>query len=107
MPNILNQNPIIIEVAQTSYKAAVAATLGTLFTLRVQSITWQNPAKAGDVLLICDPASGNTLYRAVAYLPYSGAPGAVPQEKLFVPARLWVDFEVPQIDSGILEIGTI
>lgn len=105
--NNLTQNPIIIESPQGSFKTAVAGTLGAFFTIRVQSLVWQNPHAAGDVLLICDPATGNTLYRAVAYLPYSGAPNAVPQVKEFVPAKLWSDFEVPEIDSGILEITLV
>jgi hypothetical protein len=67
-------------------------------------LSWQKPAAAGDTLIILDPVSGSTLYKAIAYLPYSGAPNAVPQEKLFVPPRLWQDFEVSQIDSGTLEI---
>ena len=100
MANLLAQNPIYIDTAFQSYKAAVAAALGTLFTLRVHSIRWIGPAAVGDQVIFEDPAGGSQLYimrNTVANGPdiladWSAAP------------RLWRDFGVAQISSGKLEI---
>jgi hypothetical protein len=104
MANNLYTNPVTIESPQSSYKAAVASILGSLFVVRVNKVLWTSPKNAGDTLLIIDPQSGNNLLRMVAVLPYSGAPAAVPQVQDYVPAKLWSDFAVDQIDSGVAEL---
>jgi hypothetical protein len=101
MANLLNSNPIIITGVLASYKAAVAATLGTLFTLRIERIFWRTPNIAGDVCLITDPANGANKMRLVCevtkisqIVDWSANP------------KMWSDFCVDQLDSGELEIYT-
>jgi hypothetical protein len=102
MANLLNQNPIILTgIMASSYKALVAATLGTLFTLRIEKIYWRSPIVAGDQLLIVDPGSGNTL----AHMRCENAQQSQVLDWNANP-RLWRDFQVVQLDSGELEIYT-
>lgn len=102
MANLLNQNPIILTGTQTSYKAAVAASLGANWVLRVTKIYWYNPIIAGDVALIIDPASGQNLERLRCE--------AANQSQIIdwsANPKIWRDFAVVQLDSGILEIHTV
>lgn len=100
MANILTQNPIIITSAMTSsYKSAVAASLGTLFTLRVEKIYWEQAVAAGDRVRIIDPGSGNELGSF-----YSTATNSNYTIDWTPNPRLWQDFRVSQIDSGTLKI---
>lgn len=102
MGNLLNQNPIMLTNTQTSYKAAMAATLGTLFTLRIEKIVWENPGATGHVALIIDPATGNNIARLIA----QGA--GIPQILDWsAKPKLYSDFAVVQLDSGILQIYTV
>lgn len=101
MANRLNTNPIMLTGTQTSYKAAVSATLGTLFTLKVTKIYWYNPTTIGDVALITDPQSGQELLRLRCetanqsqLVDWSAHP------------KLWRDFAAIQVDSGDLYIYT-
>jgi len=82
-----------------SYKAAVAATLGTLFTLRVEKIYWFNPAAIGDVVNIGDPISGLTLLNLRCEVANQT------QVIDWTPnPRLWQDFEIDTFGSGTLYI---
>ena len=95
MANALDQSPIYIDTAFTSYKAAVAAVLGTLFQLRVFSIRWVGPAASGQVLEFVDPSSGRQMYMMTS--------GANQQDVLAdwsAAPRLWRDFGVPAVPSG-------
>jgi len=100
--NSLNTNPIVTTGAQSSYKAAVAASLGTLFTLRVREIRWLSPNNVGDVLLITDPQSGQELCRLVC----STAKQDVVEDWNANPHE-WRDFAVTQQDSGRAYIHTV
>ena len=60
MSNSLLTNPIILDSALPSFKAAVASTLGTKFTLVVTKLQWANPG-ASHSLTITDPNSGSVL----------------------------------------------
>lgn len=102
MPNLLNQNPIIItSVMASDYKSQVAAMLGTLFTLRIEKIYWENAKSVGDFFRIIDPGSGVEL--AATYSVAAGANYVVD----FTPnPRIWQNFRVDQLDSGTLKIYT-
>lgn len=99
MANALAQNPIIIDSTLASYKAAVAASLGTLFTLRVYSVAWVGPGASGHQVEIINPQSGQQLFVANA----SAAGQDVIRDWSSAP-RLWSDFGVPLIQSGKLYI---
>lgn len=100
MPNLFSQNPIIItSVMSSSYKSLVAASLGTLFTLRVEKIYWEDAIKAGDRVRIIDPQSGNELSSF-----YNVAAGSNYVADYTPNPRIWADFMVNQIDSGTLKL---
>lgn len=99
MANALAQNPIIIDSTLASYKAAVATALGTLFTLRVYSVTWVGPGAAGHQAEIINPQSGQQLL-----LMNANAAGQDVVRDWSAAPRLWSDFGVPKIDSGKLFI---
>ena len=100
MANQLTLNPVILTgTMATSYKAATATTLGTLFTVRVQQIRWFDTIAVGDVALIIDPQTGNHLLS----LRCITAGQAIVVDWSAQP-RLWRDFQVIQHDSGRLYI---
>lgn len=99
MANILTRCPIYVDTAFASYKAVVAAALGTLFTLRVFSVRWVGPAAAGQVVEFIDPQSGNQLYAMT-----SASAGQDVLADWSAAPRLWADFGVPQVPSGKLYI---
>lgn len=101
MANTLTTNPIILSGVQTSYKAAVASILGTLFTLRVEKIYWFQPATVGDEALIINPQSGQTLLRLRCEVA-----GQSQVIDWTANPKLWQDFGVNQLDSGSIEIYT-
>ena len=100
MANLLSQNPIIVTSAMlSSYKSSVATTLGTLFTLRVEKIYWEDAVTTGDRARIIDPGSGNELASF-----YNVANGSDYVADYTANPKLWADFRVSQIDSGTLKI---
>lgn len=102
MSNNLTSNPIVITGSMaSSYKASVAASLGTLFTLVVEKIYWENPATPGDQVLIGDPGSGQTLLN----LRCETANQSQIVDWTANP-RLWRDFEINTFNSGTLYIYT-
>ena len=100
MANSLTANPIIINVTQTSYKAAVAAntTQGSPITLRVARVEWFSPATVGDQAVIIDPASGKEWLRMKCEVAL--------QSQIWPVNELWSDFAVVQLDSGVLKLFT-
>lgn len=100
--NVLNSNPIVVGTVMTSsWKSNVAATLGTLFTLLVEKISWEN-APASGYVRIYDPQSGNEL--ASLFAP--GAGNVVVDWS--ARPKLWQDFRVAQIDGGgLVKIYTL
>lgn len=101
MPNSLTENPIVIQAVQGSYKAAVAASLGTLINLRIEKIYFFNPTAIGDTALIIDPASGATLARLRCEVAN--------QSQIIdwtAKPKMWADFAVSELDSGTLYIYT-
>jgi hypothetical protein len=96
MANLLNQNPIIINSVQSSYKAATVSTLGTPSSLRVRKVYWWNPTAVGDQVIIIDPSNGKH---------WLDLRCEVANQSQFIPlSELWADFAVVEIDSGTLEI---
>jgi len=100
MANIYTRNPIYVDTAFQSYKAQVAATLGTLFTLIVTKVRWVGPAAVGDQVVFDDPQGGNQLL----VMRNTVAAGPDVEEDFSASPRLWLDFGVPQIASGKLFI---
>jgi hypothetical protein len=98
----LTTNPIVIGAVMASdYKSQVLASLGSLFTLRIEKIFWENAVTKGDYARIIDPGSGNeiaTIYNVSAnssyVIDYTPNP------------RIWQNFRVDQLDSGTLRIYT-
>ncbi len=87
-------SPIIVSASMSqSYKAATASALGTLRTLIVQKLRWENPG-ASQTLSIGDPISGNIL----ALLKSNASGEDVIEE--FIPERLWSDFEINSLPAG-------
>ena len=101
--NLLTRNPIIVVAPMaSSYKSAVATTLGSLFTLQVAKIQWSDAVSVNDFVRIIDPGSGellqeiqNVAANSNYFIDFSARP------------RLWRDFRVSQIDSGTLYIYTV
>lgn len=100
MANNLLQNPLVITAAMASgYKALTASTLGTLRTVRITKIYWENPASVGDTVNIEDPSSLIT----IANLRCDTA--NISQVLDWTARPLLVaDFQVSQISSGTLYI---
>ncbi|MHB8501496.1 MAG: hypothetical protein ACYDHE_11200 [Candidatus Acidiferrales bacterium] len=96
MANILNRNPIYIDTAFQSYKAAVAATLGTLFTLIVTRVLWVGPVAIGDEVIIDDPHGGAQLL----LLRNTVTNGPDIERDYSASPLLWADFGVPQMPAG-------
>jgi hypothetical protein len=96
MANNYVANPIRIDTSFQSYKAQVAATLGTLFTLIVTKVRWVGPGAVGQ-LVIDDPQGGEQL----AVMSNSSAAGPDLEEDFSASPRLWRDFSVV-IPGGVL-----
>jgi hypothetical protein len=106
MANSLNTNPIRIDtIMATSYKAAVAATLGTLTTLTVKQVRWLDVGAAGDEVLIIDPGSGQELLHLRSTLAAAGTVEVVSDWS--GSPRLWRDFQVVQLTNGRVDIFTL
>lgn len=101
MANALNQNPIILTGTQTSYKAAVATSLGTLFTLKIEKFYWEDPITIGDQVVLIDPQSGAEKLRLRCEVA-----GQSQVVDWTAAAKLFNDFAVVQLDSGKLYIYT-
>ena len=103
MSNLLTANPMVITAAMASgYKALVASSLGTLSTLRIDKIYWENPLTAGDTVTIIDPQD------SIAMLPLRCEVAGQSQViDWSARPKLWRDFQVSQISSGTLYIYTI
>lgn len=104
MANNLFANPMVITGSMaTSYKTqmAVAGKIGTLFTLIVEKIYWENPITPGDQVTIGDPNSGLTLLN----LRCENANQSQVLDWTANP-RLWQDFEIDTFGSGTLYIYT-
>lgn len=99
MANSLNTNPVVYTAVAASYKAAVALSQGTLFTLQIKKIVWEAPTNVGHVAQIVDPASGRLLYRAQC-----AAINVGDTQDWTTHPQLWADFEVARLDSGNLFI---
>lgn len=99
MPNNLNSNPLVIQNSVVSYKTAVTASVGTLFSFRVMKVYWENPGTIGDVVTIGDPASGMTLLNLRCEV--AGQSQVVDWTAFPV---LWRDFSIDTISSGTLYI---
>jgi len=99
MANQLNQSPIIINAAMASYKAQVAATLGTLWVLRVERVYWEGPSTVGHQVVITDPANGARRMNLECAVANQGI-----DLDFTANPKLWSDFAVVQIDSGNLYI---
>lgn len=83
------------------YKASVAASLGTLFTLKVEKVYWKSPVAQNDQVTIGDPASGLTLLN----LNCESA-GQSQIVDWTADPKIWRDFEINRFDSGTLYIYT-
>lgn len=102
MATNLFTNPMVItgSLAQ-SYKTSVASQIGTLFTLVVEKIYWENPTNVGDQVLIGDPASGATLLNLRCE--------TANQSQIIdwtANPKVWRDFEINTFNSGTLFIYT-
>lgn len=95
MANALTRNPVEIDTAFASYKAATASTLGVLTTLRIAKIRWVGPAAAGQQVEFIDPAGGNQLS-----ILTSGSASTDVEQSFDASPRIWADFGVPQVPSG-------
>ena len=100
MANSYAVNPIRIDTTFQSYKAQVATTLGTLFTLIVTKLRWVGPGAVGAVV-VDDPQGGEQL----AFIQNSSANGPDIEVDFSASPRLWRDFSVV-IPSGVLFVYT-
>ena len=98
MANLYAQNPLYIDTAFASFKAAVASILGTLFSLTVVKWRWVGPAAVGDQVEVVDPQSG----RQILLMRNTVANGPDVVEDWSAQPRLLADFGVPLINSGKL-----
>lgn len=101
MPNNLAANPMVISGSVTGYKTLTASALGTLRTLIVEKLYWENPATIGDSFTIGDPISGLVLaaFRCEVanqsqLLDWTSNP------------KMWQDFAIDAFPSGTLYIYT-
>ncbi len=99
MANNLNSNPINLTATQTSYKAAVATSQGSPFTLLLKSVYWEQPNAVGDGFLLIDPNGGREILR--------GRCEVAGQSQLFPLNMMVSDWACDQLDSGNLKIYTI
>ena len=102
MANNLVANPIVLTGSMSQgYKAATASALGTLQTLKVEKIYWENPGTIGDTITLGDPISGLTLLALRCEVAN--------QSQLIdwtSNPKLWQDFEINSFPSGTLYIYT-
>jgi hypothetical protein len=98
MANSLTTNPIILTGTQSSYKAAVASSLGTLFVLQVTRVYWFDPTAVGDEFVLIDPSDGHEWLR--------GRCESAGISQIFVINKPWSDFACVELDSGSLRIYT-
>lgn len=101
MANSLLTNPIILDsLMATSYKTQVAASIGTLFVLRIEKVYWYAPVTSGDTFVLQD-GNGNILVQGIC----SGT--NISQIFDWTPApKLWPDFRLTTLTSGKIEIYT-
>lgn len=99
MPNVLTANPVVITGVQPSYKAAVAASLGAFYNLRIEKVYWETPVTVGDTVTITDASGSQTILNLRCEV-------AAQSEIVDWSAnpRYVADFAVPQISSGTLYI---
>jgi hypothetical protein len=97
MANSYSTNPIVLTAGVASFKAASASVLGTLNTLIIQKIYWENPG-ISQTLSIGDPISGTVLQ-----LLKSDTTGEDVNVD-YVPPRLWSDFSVDVWPGGTVQI---
>jgi len=101
MANDYISNPILIDTAfSEGWKAEVAATLGSPLTLMVTKVEWYKPVTIGDQVKILDTSQAST-----DLLDFT-CETALQSQVMDWTARpiLWRDFQVTQIDSGVLKI---
>ena len=102
MANTLNANPMVITGSlATSYKTATASSLGTLRTLMIEKVYWENPLNVGDTITIGDPNSGQALLVLRCEVAN--------QSQLIdwtANPKLWIDFEINAFPSGTLYLYT-
>lgn len=99
MSNSTNTNPIVYTAAAGSYKAAIAATLGSPSTLLISKIYWFDPTTIGDQVLLTNPQSGQNIIRLRCEV--AGQSQVVDWS---TRPKLLQDFAIPQLDSGVLYI---
>lgn len=98
MSNSLLTNPIVLDSALPSFKAAVASTLGVQFTLVVTRLQWATPG-ASHTLTITDPASGTVL----AQLDSDASSADVEMDWTAYP-RIWDNFSIGAPAAGKLYV---
>ena len=89
-----------MDSALASYKAAVASSLGTKFTLVVTRLRWVTPG-ASHSLSVTDPNSGTVL----AQLDSDAGGGDVDMDWTAYP-RIWDDFSIGVPAAGKLFVYT-
>ncbi len=99
MSTTLNTNPLFIQGSVTGYKAQTASALGTLRTLEIQRIRWNNPG-ISKTLSIGDSVSGTVLEQMTSNTAGEDI------EIDYVPTRLWQDFAIDIFPGGTLLIFT-
>lgn len=98
MSNSLLTNPVVLDSSLASFKAAVASTLGTNFTIVVTRLRWVTPG-ASHTLTITDPASGAVL----AQLDSDASSADVDMDWTAYP-RIWDDFSIGAPAAGKLYV---
>jgi hypothetical protein len=100
MATNLNANPIFVQGSVTGYKSQTQTAQGTLRSLEVQRIRWQNPG-VSKTISIGDPVSGTVLEQMTSNTAGEDV------EIDYVPTRLWQDFAIDTFPgSGTLLIFT-
>jgi hypothetical protein len=99
MSTTLNTNPLFIQGSVIGYKSQTASALGTLRTLEVQRIRWNNPGTS-KTLSIGDPISGTILEQ------FTSDTTGEDIEIEYIPTRLWQDFAIDIFPGGTLLIFT-
>jgi hypothetical protein len=97
----LAANPMLINGSVTGYKTQTAAALGTLRTLLIEKIYWENPVNIGDTVSIGDPVSGLVLLVLRCEVAN--------QSQLIdwtTNPKLWQDFAIDSFPSGTLYLYT-
>jgi hypothetical protein len=96
--NILTQNPVRIDTAMVSgFKTLTLTSLGAFQITRIEKIYWENPVTIADNVTIINPNSGITIINLRCEV--SGQAILVD----WTPRpRLVADFQVSEIDSGVL-----